>query len=665
MLRRQESAGEVQMGTKPVWSPDRNALTETSMARFARQGEERFGLELADYPALHQWSVDQPEQFWGLLWEVMGVISSEPYGCVVEDVEVMPGASWFPGTRLNFAENLLASRECELAVVFRGEGGKRETLSGEELYQATSRMAKALIAAGVGRGDRVAGYLPNIPEAVISMLAVASIGAVWSSCSPDFGVEGVVDRFGQIEPKVLISTDGYLYNGKPHQMLGKLELLMESLPSIEQLIVIPFLSSAPVIDRLRGAVIWDQFISGFSGGEIQFAQLPFNHPLYILYSSGTTGAPKCIVHGHGGTLLQHLKEHRLHVGLNRGDRLFYFTTCGWMMWNWLVSALASQVTLVLYDGSPLFPDEGAMFALLEEEGVTHFGTSAKYLAAVSKTGLTPSDTYDLTALGTILSTGSPLAPETYDYVYRHVKGELMLSSISGGTDIVSCFALGNPMLPVWPGELQCIGLGMRVEVLDDEGNPMAEGEAGELCCTQSFPSMPVGFWDDPEGEKYHHAYFGNYPGVWCHGDWVSRTEHGGMIIFGRSDATLNPGGVRIGTAEIYRQAEKIEQVLESLAITQRWKGDERIVLFVRLREGCRLDDGVKRELREEIRKSTSPRHVPAKIIQVSDIPRTKSGKIVEIAVKKIVHNERVTNREALANPEALGLFANLEPLQSD
>jgi len=653
------------MATKPQWEPDSSVLADTSMAHFTRQAEARFGLELDDYSFLHQWSVDQPEHFWGLLWDYMGVISSQPYECVVKDVAVMPGAKWFPGARLNFAENLLVSRECELAVVFRGERGKRTTLSGEELYQAASRMAKALIAAGVEPGDRVAGYLPNIPEAVISMLAVASIGAVWSSCSPDFGAEGVVDRFGQIEPKILISTDGYLYNGKSHEMLGKLQSLLDSLPSVKQVIVIPFLSSVPAIDQLRGAVTWDQFVEGFAGGEIRFVQVAFDHPLYILYSSGTTGTPKCIVHGHGGTLLQHLKEHRLHVGLERGDRLFYFTTCGWMMWNWLASALASKVTLVLYDGSPFFPDEGAMFDLLEGEGVTHFGTSAKYLAALDKTGLKPSDDYDLSALGSILSTGSPLSPDTYDYVYHNIKKDLMLSSISGGTDIVSCFVLGNPMLPVWPGELQCIGLGMKVEVLDDEGHPLTAGQSGELCCTQSFPSMPVAFWDDPEGLKYHAAYFGKYPGIWCHGDWVSLTEHGGMIIYGRSDATLNPGGVRIGTAEIYRQAEKIEEVLESLAITQRWKGDERIVLFVRLRDGFELDEGVESRIRQEIRSRASPRHVPSKIVQVSDIPRTKSGKIVEIAVKKIVHNERVSNREALANPEALTLFANLGILQSD
>jgi acetoacetyl-CoA synthetase len=519
-----------------------------------------------------------------------------------------------------------------------------------------------LRAKGVVAGDRVGGYLPNMPEAVIAMLATASIGAIWSSCSPDFGVQGVLDRFGQIEPKVLFSADGYYYNGQTHDSLTKLKDIVHQLPSLEQVVVVSYVSSEPEVSGITRASVLADIVRPHVPGEIDFAQLPFNHPLYIMYSSGTTGVPKCIVHGAGGTLIQHLKEHLLHVDLKRDDRFFYFTTCGWMMWNWLVSGLASGATLMLYDGSPFHPDGNVLFDYAAAESIAVFGTSAKYIDAVNKAGLVPAETHDLTCMRTILSTGSPLVPESFDFVYEKVKRDVCLSSISGGTDIISCFALGNPILPVWRGELQCRGLAMRVEVYDDDGKPIT-GRKGELVCTTPFPSMPVGFWNDPDGAKYRAAYFERFPGVWCHGDYVELTEHDGMIIYGRSDAVLNPGGVRIGTAEIYRQVEQLPEVVESLVIGQQWQGDVRVVLFVRLRDGLILDEGLATRIKQQIRRNATPRHVPAKIIQVGDIPRTRSGKIVELAVRNVVHGEPVRNREALANPEALELFKNLPELR--
>ncbi len=645
--------------TKVVWQSDPAQIAATNLARFGKAAPVRTD----NYDALYRWSIGSPEEFWAHVADFTELKFSKSADRILADGQLMPGARWFEGAKLNFAENILRGDDDRAAIIFHDERGRRTEYSRADLRRRSAELAAGLRRLGVKPGDRVAAVLPNCPEAVIAALASASIGAVFTSCSPDFGEQAILERFGQTRPKVLFICDGYSYGGKRIDCQDRLLAIGQQLESVNKIVIVPFLDEQPNTGGHAGVILLADTLE--PGVLPDYRQLSFDHPLYILYSSGTTGKPKCIVHGAGGTLLQHTKEQVLHTNLSAGDTIFYFTTCGWMMWNWLASALASKVTLVLYDGSPFFPDEDAMFDLLEGEGVTHFGTSAKYLAALDKTGLKPSDDYDLSALGSILSTGSPLSPDTYDYVYHNIKKDLMLSSISGGTDIVSCFVLGNPMLPVWPGELQCIGLGMKVEVLDDEGRPLTAGQSGELCCTQSFPSMPVAFWDDPEGLKYHAAYFGKYPGIWCHGDWVSLTEHGGMIIYGRSDATLNPGGVRIGTAEIYRQAEKIEEVLESLAITQRWKGDERIVLFVRLRDGFELDEGVESRIRQEIRSRASPRHVPSKIVQVSDIPRTKSGKIVEIAVKKIVHNERVSNREALANPEALTLFANLGILQSD
>ncbi|HYQ92997.1 MAG TPA: acetoacetate--CoA ligase, partial [Candidatus Competibacteraceae bacterium] len=532
----------------------------------------------------------------------------------------------------NFAQNLLRQRDESQAIVFRGEDKVHRALTYAEVYAEVSRLAQFLRELGVKASDRVAGFMPNMPETVMAMLAAASLGAIWSSCSPDFGVQGVLDRFGQIEPKVMFSADGYFYNGKTHDCLTRLEDITARLPGLKQLVVVPYTRERPALERLPGARLWPDCTAPYAAGEIDFAQLPFNHPLYIMFSSGTTGVPKCIVHGAGGTLLQHLKEHQLHVDVKPGDRLFYFTTCGWMMWNWLVSGLASQATLLLYDGSPFYPDGNVLFDYADAEGVTIFGTSAKYIDALNKSGLTPRKTHILTTVKTMLSTGSPLAPESFDYVYESIKPDLCLSSISGGTDIISCFALGNPTLPVWRGELQCRGLGMRVEVWNEAGQPV-RGEKGELVCTAPFPSMPVGFWNDPDGAKYRAAYFETYPNIWHHGDYVELTEHDGLIIYGRSDAVLNPGGVRIGTAEIYRQVEQLPEVVESLVIGQDWDNDVRVVLFVRLREELKLDDSLIQRIKEQIRRNTTPRHVPAKVVQVADIPRTKSGKIVELAVR--------------------------------
>jgi acetoacetyl-CoA synthetase len=569
----------------------------------------------------------------------------------------MPGAKFFPEGKLNFAENLLRSRDANPAIAFWGENRVKRYLSRRQLYDLVSRLAQALKDAGVEKGDRVAGYLPNLPESTAAMLATASLGAVWSSCSPDFGVQGVLDRFGQIEPKVLFVADGYLYGGKEFDCQEKASQVLDKLPSVEECVVIDYLG-APA----RAGTPLLEFIEPFEAGDIAFERVAFNDPLYILYSSGTTGVPKCIMHGAGGTLLQHIKEHRLHSDVKAGDRLFYFTTLGWMMWNWLVSGLASEATLLLYDGSPFVERGKVLFDMADAEGMTHFGTSAKFIDALAKTGLKPIETHRLDKLRAVLSTGSPLLPEGFDYVYQSVKKDVCLSSISGGTDIVSCFVLGNPAGPVWRGEIQAKGLGMAVEVFDENGKPVT-GEKGELVCTKPFPSMPIGFWNDADGAKYHAAYFEKYPNVWRHGDWSEVTEHGGLIIYGRSDAVLNPGGVRIGTAEIYRQVEQLEEVVESLVIGQDWEGDVRVVLFVKLREGLALSDALAAAIKKRIKENTTPRHVPAKILQVTDIPRTKSGKIVELAVRDIVHARSVKNLEALANPEALQYFRDRQELR--
>ncbi|GAB4349257.1 MAG: acetoacetate--CoA ligase [Gammaproteobacteria bacterium] len=648
--------------TEPLWQPTEEQIAAANITRLRNALAERHRVALPDYAALHRWSVENPEAFWSAVWEDCGVVGergAEPY---LVDGDRMPGARWFPQARLNFAENLLRRRDEADAIVFWGEDQVKRRLSYRDLYQHVAQLRQALEAAGVGQGDRVAAYLPNMPETIIAMLAATSLGAIWSSCSPDFGVNGVVDRFGQIEPRVLFACDGYFYNGKRHDSLEKLAEIRQRIPSLERVVVVPYLSEAPDVSGVAGAVTLPQFLDGTQAGEIDFVRLPFDHPLYIMFSSGTTGVPKCIVHGAGGTLLQHLKEHRYHCDVRRDDRIFYFTTCGWMMWNWLVSGLASEATLLLYDGSPFYPDGNILFDYADTEQMTLFGTSAKYIDAVKKGGLEPMRSHDLSSVRLMCSTGSPLVPESFDFVYEHIKKDLCLSSISGGTDIISCFALGNPTLPVWRGELQCLGLGMAVEVWNDEGKPV-RGEKGELVCTKPFPSMPVGFWNDPDGSRYRGAYFERFPGVWCHGDYVELTEHGGLIIYGRSDAVLNPGGVRIGTAEIYRQVEKLDEVVESLVIGQEWEGDVRVVLFVRLADGVNLDDALIDKIKRQIRANTTPRHVPARIVAVTDIPRTKSGKIVELAVREVVHNRPVKNKEALANPEALEQFANRPELQ--
>ena len=640
-----------------LWQPSPERIADTNLTRFAALVRERHPLNAGDYAALHRWSVEDRAAFWSAVWEYGAVVGDRGDGPVLVDGDRMPGAKWFPDVRLNFAENLLRRRDDAPAILFRGEDRVRYGLSFRQLHAAVSMLAQGLRAAGVGKGDCVAGYLPNMPETVVAMLATTSIGAIWSSASPDFGVQGVVDRFGQIEPKVLFSADGYFYGGKRCDSIGRLAPVAAQIPSIERIVVVPYTTSAPDVAAVDKAVTLDEFVAGHSPAEIDFERLPFDHPLYIMYSSGTTGVPKCIVHGAGGTLLQHIKELALHSDVKPGERILYFTTCGWMMWNWQVSALARGATLALYDGSPFHPDGNALFDYVAEEGIETFGTSAKYIDAVKKAGLAPARTHDLSKLKAILSTGSPLVPESFDFVYESIKRDLCLSSISGGTDIVSCFVLGNPAAPVHRGEIQCLGLGLDVHAFDDEGRSVV-GEKGELVCTRAFPSMPVGFWNDPDGRKYHDAYFARFDNVWCHGDYVEITERGGVIIYGRSDAVLNPGGVRIGTAEIYRQVEQLEEVVEALVIGQQWEGDVRVVLFVILRGRHELDEALEAKIRSHVRANATPRHVPARIVHVTDIPRTRSGKITELAVRDVVHGREVKNKEALANPEALDQFAN-------
>jgi acetoacetyl-CoA synthetase len=651
------------MAETPLWSSSPQRAAATQVMAFLQEANRRHGLKLSNYRELHAWSVAQPAEFWELIWDFCNVIGDKGERRLI-DGDKMPGASFFPDARLNFAENLLRRGDEADALVFRGEDKARDRLSWAELKALVSRLQQALKSAGIGKGDRVAAMLPNLPETIALMLAVASLGATWSSCSPDFGERGVLDRFGQIEPKLFVAVDGYWYNGKRIDLAARLAAIAKQLPTAQTIVLVSYLGEADkVAAAIPRAVTLKKFLQFYQPKHLTFERVEFNHPLYILYSSGTTGVPKCIVHGAGGTLLQHLKEHRLHCDLRPGDRLFYFTTCGWMMWNWLASGLASETTLMLWDGAPFAPKDSALFDYAAEERFTLFGTSAKYIDGCKKAGLEPKRTHDLAALKVMTSTGSPLAAESFDYVYRAVKSDLHLASISGGTDIVSCFVLGDPTSPVWRGEIQAPGLGLAVDVWSEEGKPVRE-EKGELVCTKPFPAMPVTFWNDADGKKYRAAYFERFPGVWCHGDFAEWTRHGGIIIHGRSDATLNPGGVRIGTAEIYAQVEQIPDVLEAIAIGQDWEGDVRVVLFVRLKDGVALDDRLREAIKKKIRSGASPRHVPAKIIAIADIPRTKSGKITELAVRDVIHGRPVKNTEALANPEALGLYEGLEELRT-
>lgn len=645
---------------KPIWRPSKASIRQSNLYHFMQTVCAQYQVDIKDYFALHHWSLVYPEHFWAALWDFCQVKASQPALHILKNGDKMPGASWFGGAKLNYAENLLRRRDNHTAIIAYREDGQRQQLSYQQLYQKVAQLAGALQQAGVKSGDHIAGFLPNIPETVIAMLASASLGAVWSACSPEFGLHAVLDRFQQIQPKILLATDGQLFNGKQHDALHKLAALSQQLNSLKKIIIIPFLQQQPDISKIRDSILFDDFL--IEQSTIPFKQVTFDHPLYVMFTSGTTGVPKCIVHGVGGVLLQHLKELVLHTDLKPEDTIFYYTSCSWMMWHWLVSSLAVGATVVLYDGSPVYPRVDHLFNLIDKENITVFGTSAPYIRQLEKHDIKPVDTHQLTSLRTILSTGSPLAAESYDYVYRWIKKDVMLCSISGGTDIISCFALGNPILPIFRGELQASGLGMDLDILDDEGQSIRD-VYGELVCRSPFPSMPLYFANDPGGEKFHQAYFARYPDVWAHGDYAKITRNGGVKIAGRSDAVLNRGGVRIGTAEIYRQVEPIDEVTAALAIEQQWQGDTRIILFVQLRENTALDADLIAKIKTTIRNHASPRHVPDKIIQVSDLPRTLNNKMAELAVRNVVHNLPVKNMDALANPESLTQFKNMPALQ--
>jgi len=647
---------------RPIWVPSGERIRDANLTRFMEFVNNRRGTEFKSYEELYHWSVADIPAFWADMWEFGGIITSRSYDHVVDDLTKMPGARWFPGARLNFAENLLRFRDDRTAIVFKGEGRETVRITYAELFARVARLAKALREAGVGADDRVAGFMPNIPETVIAMLAAVSLGSVWSSCSPDFGLRGVLDRFSQIQPKILFTADGYLYNGRRFDSLDRVRGLLKEIPSIERVVVVPYLERKPQLDGISRGILWADFTSRVKPSALDFVQLPAGQPLHIMYSSGTTGPPKCLVQGASGILVNHLKELILHTDLKRDDTILYMTTCGWMMWNWLLSSLAVGAAVVLYEGHPFHPSPDALWQFVEDEGITIFGTSARYIALLEKTGTRPGRKYALPRLRTILSTGSPLAEEGFHFVYREIKKDIQLASISGGTELNGCFALGNPIGPVYVGELQCRGLGMRVEVFNGAGQPV-EGEPGELVCTAPFPSMPLRFWNDPDGRKYRKAYFETFPGVWTHGDWCMLTATGGMVIHGRSDATLKPGGVRIGTAEIYRHVETFPEIIDSIVVGQRWKGDERVILFVKMAERIELTEELKKKIGESIRENVSPRHVPALIIAVADIPYTINMKKVELAVRNVIHGEPVRNREALANPEILDLYRELPELR--
>jgi len=647
--------------TQVSWSPSEKWLSEANLTRFIKFVQQHFDTTISDYDTLYKWSVSDLENFWQAVWNFCGMTASKNSDVVLKKGSHITESRFFPGAKLNYAENLIENHDTKNAIVFWGEDKVKKYFTKQELKDCLSKVAQAMKEYGVQPGDRVAGYVPNTPETLICALAATSLGAVWSSCSPDFGISGVLDRFQQIEPKILIVADKYLYRGRYHDCLDKVSEIQKALPSLEKTIVFSYDDTDSDISKLKQAITLKEIYKGYSAKDIDYVQMNFADPLFIMFSSGTTGVPKCIVHSIGGTLIQHMKEHQLHSDIKPRDKVFYFSTCGWMMWNWHISALASGATLLIYDGSPLYPNSRVLFDFVDEEGMTFFGTSAKFIDALNKKRLSPKSTHKLTTLRTIASTGSPLVPEAFDYVYREIKEDLLLASISGGTDIISCFTLGNPIAPVYRGEIQTRGLGMAVDIYDEEAKPVRQ-EKGELVCTKPFPSMPIGFWNDPDNKKYKSAYFEEFNNIWCHGDFAELTKHDGIIIYGRSDAILNPGGIRIGTAEIYRQVEQIEEVNEGLVIGQNFKGDVRVVLFVVMIEGEDLTQDIIQKIKDRIRSNTTPRHVPGVIIQVADIPRTKSGKIAELAVKNIVEGRTVKNKEALANPEALSYFEGLAEL---
>jgi len=649
---------------KLLWKPSEEQIKNNNMYRFMNVVNDKYHQNFSDFAPLYQWSIENIADFWENMWEFADIIASNPYDQVIDDDTKMPGARWFTGARLNFAQNLLRYRDDHIALIFKGEAQESIKMTYAELYDEVARLANGLKEAGVQSGDRVVGFMPNMPASIIAMLAAASRGATWSSCSPDFGIKGVLDRFGQIKPKILFAANGYSFKGKKLDSLERIADILKELPSIEKVVVVPYTDQDPDISRVPNAVHYNDFKSAQSNLDIEFEQLPFDHPLYIMYSSGTTGLPKCMVQSSGGILIHHLKELMLHTDLKREDTIFYFTTCGWMMWNWLTSSLAVGATLVLFDGNPFHPHPGALWEMAQDEKITVFGTSAGYIAALINAGVKPGKNFDLSALRAVLSTGSPLSIEGFEYVYNEVKADLQLASIAGGTDLNGCFALGNPMGPVYAGELQCRGLAMDVRAFDENGNELIN-EEGELVCCKPFPSMPIYFWDDPDGSKYHSAYFDVYPNIWRHGDFVTVTDRGGVVMLGRSDATLNPGGVRIGTAEIYRQLEQLPEIDDSVVVGQKWESDVRVILFVKLASGYELTEELKAKIKQTIRTNASPRHVPAKILSTPEVPYTLNMKKVELAVKKIIEGQPVLNRDALGNPEALDYYANLKELQED